>query len=136
MPVLVDTSVWSLAYRRKSSDLSAAERRTVERLIQVIRGRESRIIGPIRQELLSGIKHLAQFEKLRIAVSAFIDDRIDTADFEEAARLFNKCRAAGMDVTHTDILICAVAARREYAIFTGDAHLQRCCGFLHVDVLE
>ena len=132
MSVLVDTSVWSLAYRRKGSDLNSSESRIVDRLLQLIRAKESRSIGPIRQELLSGVKHAAQFEKLRVAFSAFPDDALETADYEEAARLFNFCRSKGLDVTHVDILICAVALRRGYAVFTCDVNLQRCCRLLQV----
>ena len=45
------------------------------------------MIGLIRQELLSGIREQAQFEKVKSALALFLDEQIDTADYEHAARL-------------------------------------------------
>lgn len=136
MIVLIDTSVWSLFYRRKSSDLSPDESAIVDRLSELVAAKQSRIIGPIRQELLSGIKDETNFERLRIAVSAFIDESLDTADYEEAGRCFNRCRRSGIDPAHTDILICAAALRRGMTIFTLDKNLQRCCRLLKIALLD
>ena len=61
MNVLVDTSVWSLALRRNKPRGTAEERE----LTELIREGRVAIIGPIRQELLSGVKTLAQFRTLR-----------------------------------------------------------------------
>ena len=60
MKVLVDTSVWSLALRRS---LPHAGPEVLE-LIELIREVRVLMIGPIRQELLSGVKNKAQFQKL------------------------------------------------------------------------
>ena len=49
MNVLVDTSVWSLALRRKPRELSAAEQPVVEELADLTREGRARIIGLIRQ---------------------------------------------------------------------------------------
>jgi len=43
------------------------------------------------------------------------------ADYEEAATFFNRCRAKGIQGSNTDFLICAVAVRNEFPIFTTDA---------------
>jgi len=123
--VLVDTSVWSLALRRRSHDLSPAEQPAVAELAQLVREGRARILGLIRQELLSGIKTAAQFEKLRAALRAFPDEPIDTADHEAAARASNACRSKGVVVSLVDILICTVASTRGWAIFTTDADFVR-----------
>ena len=120
MNTLVDTSVWSLALRRRPGDLSAAEQRTVDELAEIIRDGLARVIGPVRQELLSGIKSPSQYEKLRLALRAFPDEAIDTSDFEAAAKAGNKCRSKGIVVSMVDILICAVALARGWSIFTLD----------------
>ncbi len=120
MNTLIDTSVWSLALRRKPQDLSASERSVVTELTEVIQEGRGRIIGPVRQELLSGIKNLAQFDKLRLTLRAFPDERIDTSDYESAARAGNDCRSKGIVVSTVDILICAVALARQWSIFTMD----------------
>jgi predicted nucleic acid-binding protein len=118
--VLVDTSVWSLALRRKRPNLTEPERLAVADLAELIREGRARIIGPIRQELLSGVKSLSQYEKLREALQPFPDEVIDTSDYEAAARTGNDCRAKGIAVTPIDILICAIALRRAWSVFTTD----------------
>ncbi len=120
MNVLVDTSVWSLALRRKAQDLSGAERSTVDELAELVREGRARMMGPIRQELLSGIKTPAQYEKLRITLMSFPDEPIDASDYEAAARASNDCRAKGIIVSVVDILICSIAMSRRWSIFTAD----------------
>jgi len=117
---LVDTSVWSLALRRKPEDLNAVERKIVAELTEIIQEGLVRVIGPVRQELLSGIRSAVQYEKLRITLRAFPDEMIDTADFESAAKAGNECRAKGIVVSTVDMLICAVAIARGWSIFTTD----------------
>jgi predicted nucleic acid-binding protein len=45
---------------------------------------------------------------------------LETADFEEAAHCFNRCRSEGIQGSNTDFLMCAVASRRHLSIFTTD----------------
>ena len=78
------------------------------------------MIGLIRQELLLGVKATEQYEKLRVHLRSFPDEVIDTSDYEEAAKAGNRCRAKGVAVSIVDILLCAVAIKRQWAIFTTD----------------
>lgn len=117
MKVIVDTSVWSLALRRHSPPTDASVVGELERLIGDFR---VAMLGPIRQELLSGIRHTEQFEKLRDKLRAFPDLPLTGDDFETAAGIFNLCRGKGVQGSNTDFLICAAAARRNMAIFTTD----------------
>ena len=116
MKVLVDTCVWSLALRRNAQENGSHERELRELL------REGRVlmIGPIRQELLSGIRGESQFKLVRGKLRAFGDAGLEREDHEEAALCFNRCRAAGVQGGSVDFLICAVALRRKVAIFTTD----------------
>lgn len=116
MKVLVDTSVWSLALRRTVPSGGAETSELVELINEVRAG----IIGPVRQELLSGIKTQAQFQKLRNHLRAFPDLEMDCRDYETAAEYFNLCRNEGIQGSNTDFLICAVAARYRIPIFTTD----------------
>lgn len=120
MNVLVDTSVWSLALRRKSESLPASERLLVAELTELVREGRARLIGLVRQELLSGIKTKEQYEKLRMQLRAFPDEAVDMSDYEEAAEAGNRCRAKRIGVSIVDILLCAVAIKREWMIFTTD----------------
>lgn len=120
MNVLVDTSVWSHALRRKKESLTTNERLLVTELSELIREGRARVIGLVRQELLSGIKTSEQYEKLRLYLRSFPDEVVDTSDHEEAAKAGNRCRAKGIVVSIVDILLCAVAIKRQWAIFTTD----------------
>lgn len=120
MNVLVDTSIWSLALRRKANDLNPIERAAVAELTSLIQEGRARIIGLVRQELLSGIKTSSQYEKLLGVLRSFPDEPIATADYEAAAKAGNDCRARGIAVSVSDILICAIAIRRDWSIFAAD----------------
>ena len=121
MNALVDTSVWSLALRRKPGDLTVAEQSVVDELADLMREGRARIIGLIRQELLSGIKTAAQYEKLRVALRAFPDEVIATSDYEAAARASNDFRSRGIAVSVVDALICQIVLARQWSIFTTDS---------------
>jgi predicted nucleic acid-binding protein len=120
MNVLVDTSVWSLALRRKNESLRGNEKLFVAELTELIREGRARVIGLVRQELLSGIKTAQQYEKLKDYLRFFPDAAVDMSDYESAAEAGNRCRAKGVVVSIVDILLCAVAMKREWSIFTTD----------------
>lgn len=127
MKTLVDTSVWSLSLRRRpSAPLQIEEQRLVALLLDAISEGRVAMIGPIRQELLSGIKERPRYAKLRRHLRAFLDEPLETADYEEAARLFNLRRSRGIQSGPIDILICAVALRRGWEVLSCDAGLDRC----------
>jgi predicted nucleic acid-binding protein len=122
---LVDTSVWSLALRRRSEDLNESEELVVAELSELIREGRACMLGLVRQELLSGIKSAEQYEKLRSTLRAFPDEVLETADYEAAAKASNACRSKGVTVSVVDALICAVAASRDWAIFTTDPDFRK-----------
>jgi predicted nucleic acid-binding protein len=78
------------------------------------------MMGSIRQELLSGIKVKSQFDLLRDHLQAFADLALESADYEDAAEAFNRCRERGIQGSNTDFLICSAALRRELAVYTTD----------------
>jgi hypothetical protein len=125
MNLLVDTPVWSLALRRKSHGLSSREERITQALAEVIRDGRAQLVGVVRQELLSGIREEERFRKLRDYLRAFDDPGLETADYEEAAQMNNRCRARGVAGSANDFLICAVASRRNWQIFTTDLDFER-----------
>ena len=117
--VLVDTSVWLLALRRPSRAIHALLP-DVNELRRLIELDAAATIGPVRQELLSGIRETQQFEKLRSKLNAFPDVPIRTEDYEAAASYFNTCRAKGIQGSNTDFLVCAVAVRLGIRIYAAD----------------
>jgi predicted nucleic acid-binding protein len=116
--VLIDTSVWSLALRRRSG--STHDDTATPVLASLVEDGRVVMIGAIRQELLSGIKDRVQFERLRDRLRAFPDLPLSVDDYEEAAAFFNACRENGIQGSNTDFLICAVAVRNGFSILTND----------------
>jgi predicted nucleic acid-binding protein len=116
MKVLVDTSIWSMALRKGTGSASAE----AEELRNLIRDHRVQMIGPVRQEILSGIRSESQFRRLQRYLASFPDVPILTEDYVTAARFFNLCRSKGIQGSNTDFLICAVSVRNKSHIYTTD----------------
>lgn len=125
MSVLVDTCVWSLAVRRRPGDLNPHEKALVREWSELVKEAQAGLIGPVRQEILSGIRHPDAFERIREHLSWFQDFPLGTADFVQAARFCNTLKSSGIIGTPIDLMICAVAYRMDVAIFTTDPDFTR-----------
>ena len=136
MKVLVDTSIWSLALRRRPHNLNDDETKLKNVLSELVNDARVAIIGPIRQELLSGLREHAQFLKMREALRAFLDITLQTADFERAAEMNNECSSQGVATSLVDMLICSVAAKSKYPIFTADEDFRRYSAILRIPLFE
>ena len=82
MRILVDTSVWSLALRRKGAHAAPP---LVAVLTELVQEGRAVLMGAVRQELLSGVRTRVQFERLRLHLRAFPDVALETEDHEMAA---------------------------------------------------
>jgi predicted nucleic acid-binding protein len=123
MKVLIDTPIWSLAFRRK--EINDINTKTINNLVDLIHDVRIVIIGSIRQEILSGISDKNKYHELKEKMAIFTDYNIQTADYEFAAECSNECRRHGIQGSHTDFLICATAMRNEWEIFTDDQDKER-----------
>ncbi len=132
--ILVDTSVWSLALRRRRDDLSDAEARHVREWERLVRDGSATLIGSIRQELLSGVRDEQAWERLRHALRPFPDLPLTTGDYERAAHFFNRCRARGVSGSAIDLLICAASVRYGATIYTTDADFVRYAAVLKLEL--
>ena len=128
--VIVDTCIWSLALRRKTSKNQKAS----QELTLLINQNKAKIIGLIRQEILSGYSDLNRFEKLRHKLKAFPNEYVIDADYESAAIYSNVCRRKGIQGSHTDFLICAVASRLKMEIYTNDKDFDRYSNYLPINL--
>lgn len=133
--ILVDTPVWSLALRRKSSDLSVLESHVVSVLRGLVQQHRVRLLGPTRQEVLSGIREHSQFLRIREHLRDFPNVVVDESDYEQAAQASNRCRSAGVAASPVDILMCAVALRHDWEIFTSDRDFIRYQDILKIRLL-
>lgn len=118
MYVLVDTSIWSLALRKR--ERTQEDEKVIDCLSEIIRDLRLAIIGPIRQEILSGISDHEKYLELRDKISVFEDYVIGTSEYELAADYYNKCMKKGIQGSHIDYLICAVAVNNKMNILTLD----------------
>lgn len=128
MPVLVDTCVWSLVLRRVKH--SANEH--TEQLNQLIKENRVKIIGPIRQEILSGIRDMPQFIRLKQHLAAFPDLSLETADYEKAAEFSNIARQKGIQGSAIDYLICAISHSNHLEIYTTDLDFKHYAKYLPI----
>jgi len=116
LKVLVDTPIWSYALRSQDKKYQSE----IDALTSLIRGQRAIIIGPIRQEILSGYSELRKYRLIKDKLSYFKNEPIIDTDYELAAEFSNKCRKKGIQGSHIDFLICAVANRIDIPIFTND----------------
>lgn len=116
MKVVVDTCVWSRFLRRNRpvSDSIAQE------VVRLVRRDAVQMLGPIRQELLSGAQPDERFELLKEYLRFYPNVSLDEEDDETAASFYNRLRQRGVQGTGTDLLICAVAVRHCFKVFTTD----------------
>ena len=117
MSLFVDTSVWSLAFRRDVPS-SAPE---VEVLVRAIKGDDMLLAtGLILQELLQGFlgpKAQAQILDRFAAIPLIVPDRVDHV---EAAALRNRCRRAGIQAGTIDALLAQLCLRHDLTMLSAD----------------
>lgn len=113
--ILVDTCIWSEVLRRKDPNPVISDH-----LAKLLRSLRAMIIGPVRQEILSGISDEGKFAELKTILSCLPDVPIATTDYERAAQYANLCRRQGIQGSAVDFLICAVAVGNDFAIYTID----------------
>ncbi|MBU0694531.1 MAG: PIN domain-containing protein [Candidatus Omnitrophica bacterium] len=131
MKVLVDTCIWSQVLRHKNPNLELTKK--MEDLIND--GRVS-IVGPIRQELLSGISDIKQFNQLKELLFSFEDVPLEAKHFLKAAEFTNICRSKGIQGSTTDFLICAVAYLENLMIFTTDNDFENYKKYLPIKLIK
>lgn len=130
MKVIVDTPIWSLVLRRKSPTSPEAET-----LRKLWRDGDAALIGPVRQEVLSGVRDPQHFAALREQLRVEPDYPLDIAHYERAAEIYNLCRGKGIQGSNVDFLICAVSELDRLAIFTTDRDFQHYVRHLPINLL-
>jgi predicted nucleic acid-binding protein len=134
--VLVDTPVWSISFRRRPQDLNADEVRLKNALGELAEEGRALLIGPVRQELLSGLREHSQFNRMLGILQPFQDADIRTSDYESAARMSNLCTSRGVANTSVDMLICAVAVASGVPILTTDRDFHRYVRVLPIQLFQ
>ncbi len=115
--VIIDTSVWSEALRRKTNTVNSSE--TVVRKI-IENDDEIVIAGIILQEILTGISNEKLFREIKDILDDFAYLDITKNDYIYASELSNKCRSKGIIAGSIDFLIASAAIRNELELVTFD----------------
>ena len=122
MNVFVDTSVWSLAFRR---DRPSTDPRVTALARCLQAGDLVFTTGLVLQELLQGFdgpkarsKLLARFSRLPTIVPS-------TKDHVQAAAMRNRCRRKGVQIGTIDALIAHLCINNELQLLTADKDFQR-----------
>lgn len=117
MTLLVDTSVWSLAFRR-DAESTAPE---VKALRAAIGGGDSIVTtGLILQELLQGFAGPRARKDIVHRFAALPLLAPDRRDYIDAAELRNRCRRSGVQVGTIDALLAQLCIRHDLVILTTD----------------
>src|SRR5579884_756683 len=103
MRVLIDTSVWSLALRRRRRDLNPAELKVYYEWERLVLDGEATLIGPVRQEILSGIATAREVEVVKSRLATVDELLLPSELFSLAADFFNACRAGGISTSAVDM---------------------------------
>jgi predicted nucleic acid-binding protein len=128
--ILADTSAW-VEYDRGTE--SAVDRRLTE---LVEKDAPVAVTEPVIMEVLAGARDDRRETDLRRLLLRFELLGFDTAsDFEGAARIYRRCRAAGVTPRGmVDCMIAAVAWRRNATLLAHDADIGRVAGVIGIEI--
>lgn len=117
MALLIDTSVWSLAYRRDTPTGHAE----VQALRQALTGGDSVVTtGMILLELLRGFVPAKAQQIIHTAFDTLEFIEPTRHDYVEAASIGNTCRRSGVQLGSVDALIAQLAMAGNHTILTTD----------------
>lgn len=132
MKVLVDTDVWSEAFRKKSGKKS----NYFYELSSLIEESRVQLIGIIRMEILCGISDSNALERIEERLKAFPDRHLESEVFVLGAKFFNLCRSKGIQGSNNDFLICACSVLWKSPILSKDKDYKHYQKYLPVELLE
>lgn len=122
MRVLVDTSVWSLALRKKGP----ADHPAAVRLASLLDANEDVfLIGLILQELLQAFRSETSLRTMVRHLEPFPLLEIQRADHLYAAALHRRCASRGVSASTADCQIAAAAVRHDCGLLTADKDFDR-----------
>lgn len=133
--ILLDTSVLSLAFRRRrGGEAEPQVAATLRRL--VTEDAPMGVPGIVFQELLSGVRGYTEFARLKAVMDGFHLVLAASTDHVAAARIANACARRGVPTSTVDCLIAALALSRKAALFTVDKDFARMAPHCGLTLLE
>lgn len=117
MSLFIDTSVWSLAFRR---DLRPAAKEAKALVSAIESGETIMTTGLVLQELLQGFSGPKARDQILDRISAVPLLMPDRDDHVRAAELRNHCRRNGVQVGTIDALLAQLCIRHDLMMLTAD----------------
>jgi predicted nucleic acid-binding protein len=115
--VLVDTSVWSYAFRKAGP----ADHPAVKKLSLLLEeGEDIALTGTILQEILQAFRHAATRRTVSEHLEAVPIIPLDRDDYVAAAALHRRCAAKGIAASTVDCQIAQAAIKAGYLLLTAD----------------
>lgn len=132
MKVIVDTDIWSEAFRRREE----AHSDYVFELRSLIEEGRVQMIGIIRMEILCGLRETSHFEKIEKRLRSFPDRELGASIFVQAARFFNLCQSKGIQGSNNDFLLCACSMNWQIPILSKDKDFLQYKKFIPIDMVS
>jgi hypothetical protein len=127
MKIIVDTSVWSHALRRKQESTHAA----VDQLKELLLAGESIFyLGVILTEILQAVSSDTVFRQIEKQFDSFDLIELSRNDYVCAAKLATRCRVKGIHAGTIDFLIASAAIEHDCWLHTVDTdfvHIAKIC---------
>lgn len=133
MRVLVDTSVWSLSFRKRGP----ADHPAVRRLgLYLQEDRHVVLTGLILQEILQAFRSDTAFRRLVDYLEGFPLLEMPRANYVAAAELHRRCASRGISTSTADCQIAASALAHDCALLTTDTDFQRIAEVCQLDLVD
>jgi predicted nucleic acid-binding protein len=117
--VLVDTSVWSNAFRQRGDDAVLNQLRKQIELGRVV------LVGIVVQEVLQGFRRDRDVTNVAKKLEAFPLLQLARDDYVAAANLHRACARRGIAASTADCHISSAAIRHRCALLTLDTDFER-----------
>ena len=118
MSVIVDTSVWSLALRRKETPDFDPQ---IIKLTSLLNSNQPIfLLGVIIAEILQGIRNEKTFEAVKDHLNAFQIIELEREDYIESAKLRNLCLNKGITIQTIDAIIATASIKNGIPLLTSD----------------
>ncbi len=132
MRVLVDTSVWSLAFRKGGP----TDHPSVQKLQAVLEhGEDVFLLGIILQEVLQGFRSERTSDRLIRRLDPFDLLPLDRRHYVAAARLRRRCVSRGVTPSTIDSLIASAAIEHHCRLLTADDDFGHIAGLTRLRLL-
>ena len=130
MNVIVDTDVWSEAFRK----IEGTKSKHYDELLLLIKEGRVELPGFVKMEVLCGIKHKGLFDKIQKRLSAFKERPLEPDVFVMAAQFLNLCRSKGIQGPNNDFIICAASVYWQLPILSRDKGFEHFRRFLPIEL--